>query len=82
MICVTDLDVGCTVARIPASQLSPLVFQREFVSRNKPVVITGAILESFSQTNKTSGPSHISRDFVATNLQVQQTTGLLSKHGL
>ncbi|BDA47612.1 Bifunctional peptidase and (3S)-lysyl hydroxylase JMJD7 [Coccomyxa sp. Obi] len=40
---IRDLDIGYTVAKIPASQLTSLTFFREYVSRNKPVVITGAI---------------------------------------
>ena len=28
---------------MPASELTPLTFYRDFVARNKPVIITGAI---------------------------------------
>ena len=38
-----DLDIGYEVARVPASQLTPLSFHRDYVARNKPVIITGAI---------------------------------------
>ncbi|GFR40670.1 hypothetical protein Agub_g1258, partial [Astrephomene gubernaculifera] len=40
---VRELDVGRHVDRVPISQLSPMRFATEYVQRNKPVIITGAI---------------------------------------
>ena len=41
--CCADLDVGKSVPRLNASDITPLQFQQQFVARNKPVVLTGAI---------------------------------------
>ena len=38
--CVVELDLGCEVQRLP-SPLSPLQFYRDFVSKNKPCLLTG-----------------------------------------
>ncbi|PNH11941.1 JmjC domain-containing protein E [Tetrabaena socialis] len=38
-----ELDLGRRVDRVALSELSPLRFATEYVGRNKPVVITGAI---------------------------------------
>lgn len=43
MLACADLDVGKQVERVPATQLTALSFYRDFVARNKPVIITGAI---------------------------------------
>lgn len=41
--CCADLDVGKSVPRLNASDITPLQFQQQFVARNKPVVLTAAI---------------------------------------
>ena len=41
--CCADLDVGKSVPRHNASDITPLQFQQQFVARNKPVVLTSAI---------------------------------------
>lgn len=41
--CCADLDVGKSVPRLNASDVTPLQFQQQFVARNKPVVLTAAI---------------------------------------
>ncbi|KAG2496262.1 hypothetical protein HYH03_005495 [Edaphochlamys debaryana] len=38
-----ELDVGSSVDRVPLSELTPMRFATEYVQRNKPVIITGAI---------------------------------------
>lgn len=43
MVQIADLDIGNDVARVPASQLTPLSFHRDYVARNKPVIVTGAV---------------------------------------
>ncbi len=44
MRCSAELDVGHEVPKIRAEDLSPLTFHRDYVSRNKPVIITGSPL--------------------------------------
>ena len=39
-ICVEELDLGSEVQQLPGP-LSPLQFYRDFVSKNKPCLLTG-----------------------------------------
>ena len=39
----TDLDIGLSLPRLSARNLTALQFQQQFVTRNKPVVLTDAV---------------------------------------
>ena len=39
----TDLDIGQSVPRLSARDLTALAFQQQFVARNRPVVLTDAV---------------------------------------
>ena len=61
-MCYAELDVGYEVSRIHLDDLTPLTFHRDYVSRNKPVIITGRPLHDAQSDDAGSGlrtPSRI-----------------------